>query len=218
MRSVEGGKHGAARPGTEKNHRGNGRGGGRGARLQGQQSNNRSERVTQSVMEHGGGAAEPLAARGPHVVSFEHLDKALPQHPRNDCSQRRAERDSGQNEMRQPAASRKREPSEVERKNDHQERAEVQMWYRDAEYREAHRTQVGGATGICPGDHSQGKRDQDRDEKTGERELERGGKALADEPRDRLMLLGRFAEGAPHDAREEGQILVPERKVELQIT
>ena len=80
---------------------------------------------------------DAAGARGEHVELAQLFEHAGARHPREDRGERRSQRHRRQHQMRERAAARDRQPAELDRKHDREQRTEPEVRHRDADQRQA---------------------------------------------------------------------------------
>src|SRR5262245_14218653 len=155
-----------------------------------------------------------LGARGACAVLPERVEHARAREANQDARHAETERERGQHQVPGAAPAGRRQPAEMKRERENEERAEPVGRHADAgETRDAHQPVEQRAAAHRRHD-AERERDHDRDQERGGRQLERRGQSGGDERRDRLAKRDRLAEIPARDTAEEHQELRAQRPVQ----
>src|SRR5438309_7255816 len=204
----------------------------------------RNERVAQPVAKDHESLLKALGARGPHVVLAEDLEHARAGHSRNHRGREIAEREGGQHEMEKAAAEcneiageqavddeearprrwrgnevvdagTARKPAElVVEETDHDE-AEPEDRNRTADQRPQPYEMVGKPAARNRGPDTRRNADEDRDDESGQRELDGGRERIEQVVGDRTAGPDASTEIAVREADNVREVLLGKRPVEV---
>src|SRR5206468_250431 len=124
------------------------------------------------------------------------------------------EREGGQHERGEPVAARRGQPAELDREDEDEEETQPVHGHGLAE-EHAHRADgVDERVAAEGGQDARGHRHHEGETEAGRGQLERGGQGLEDQGEGGHLMLERHAKITTHRAREEADVLDPERIVE----
>ena len=169
------------------------------------------------MTQDGAGARHASRARREHVQLTQFFEDARACHPRQHRSERRAERDRRQHQMRQRPAARYRQPPERDGKDDREQRPEPEIRHGNAGERQRGRRDVDDAPRRHRGNDAQGDRHDDGKTHRRDRQLDGRGHAVGDRLRDGRVGPERHAEISLANALEERPVLDVQRAIEAEL-